>query len=81
MVLYPTQRKSWGIYQESEVPQKCGIPGVNGGYNNDHNQQLGVNCYGKKPAGTPPPFAYPAKKKTQTPEYEISPFNYTNWNI
>ncbi len=81
MVLYPTQRKSWGIYQESDVPQKCGIPGVNGGYNNDLSQQLGANCYGKKPDGKPPPFAYPPKKKTQTPDYEVSPFNYSKWKI
>lgn len=81
MVLYPTQRSSWAIYQESEVPQKCGIPGVNGGYNSDLTQQLGANCYGKKPAGKPPPFAYPPKKKATTPEYEVSPFNYSKWNI
>jgi hypothetical protein len=81
MVLYPTQRSSWAIYQESDQPQKCGIPGVNGGYNSDEAQQLGANCYGKKPDGKPPPFAYPPKKKVSTPEYEVSPFNYSKWNI
>ena len=81
MVLYPTQRSSWAIYQESDQPQKCGIPGVNGGYNSDLSQQLGANCYGKKPDGKPPPFAYPPKKKVSTPEYEVSPFNYSKWNI
>jgi len=81
MVLYPTQKKSWSIYQETDIPQKCGIPGVNGGYNNDTSQQLGANCYGKKPNGKPPPFAYPPKKPVVTPEYEVSPFNYTKWKI
>jgi len=81
MVLYPTQRQSWAKYQESEVPQKCGIPGVNGGYNTDLTQLLGANCFGKKPAGTVPPFSYPPKKKSQTPDYEVSPFNYKKWNL
>ena len=81
MVLYPTQRKSWEIYQQSDVPQKCGIPGVNGGYNNDLLQKLGANCYGKKPDGKAPPFSYPPKKKVKTPEYEVSPFNYSKWKI
>ena len=81
MVLYPTQKKSWSIYQESEFPQKCGIPGVNGGYNNDLLQKLGANCYGKKPDGKAPPFAYPPKKKVKNPDYEVSPFNYSKWKI
>jgi hypothetical protein len=81
MVLYPTQRKSWAIYQESDIPQKCGIPGVNGGYNNDETQQLGANCYGKKPEGKVPPFAYPPKKKSNLPDYDISPFNYSKWTF
>jgi len=81
MVLFPTQRASWAKYQESEVPQKCGIPGINGGYNTDLTQHLGANCYGKKPPGEVPPFAYPPKKLSQTPDYEVSPFNYTKWNI
>lgn len=80
MVLYPTQYKSWSIYKETDEPQRCGIPGVNGGYNNDTGQQLGVNCYGKRPKGTVPPFSYPKTKKESPPEYTVSPFNYTSWS-
>jgi len=80
MVLYPTQYKSWEKYKESDEPQRCGIPGVNGGYNNDTSQQLGANCYGKKPKGKITPFSYPKVKPRPTPEYSVSPFNYTSWS-
>jgi hypothetical protein len=80
MVLYPTQYKSWEKFKESEEPQRCGIPGVNGGYNNDTSQQLGANCYGKKPAGKITPFSFPKVKPRPVPEYDVSPFNYTSWS-
>jgi len=81
MVLYPTQYSSWEKFKESDDPQRCGIPGVNGGYNNDTSQQLGANCYGKKPAGKITPFSYPKVKARPTPEYSVSPFNYTSWSV
>jgi hypothetical protein len=31
----------------------CGFPGINGGYFQNKNLLLGVNCYGKKPPPTP----------------------------
>jgi hypothetical protein len=80
MVLYPTQYKSWEKFKESEEPQRCGIPGVNGGYNNDTSQQLGANCYGKKPAGKITPYSFPKVKARPIPEYDVSPFNYGSWN-
>ena len=80
MVLFPTQYKSWSIYKETDEPQRCGIPGVNGGYNNDVGQQLGANCFGKRPKGTLPPFSYPKTKQSHPPEYTVSPFNYTSWS-
>ena len=80
MVLYPTQHKSWSIYKETENPQQCGIPGINGGYNNDTSQGLGVNCFGKKPKGKLPAFSYPKTRQEVPPEYTVSPFNYTSWD-
>jgi len=80
MVLYPTQHKSWSIYKETENPQQCGIPGINGGYNNDTSQGLGVNCFGKKPKGKLPAFSYPKTRQEVPPEYTVSPFNYTSWS-
>jgi len=79
MVLYPTQESSWKKYQEGNK-QQCGIPGINGGYNTYLNQQLGVNCYGVKPAGKMPIQMSPVEKKTFPKQGTLSPFNYTQWN-
>lgn len=52
MILYPTQKSTWDELQKSGDPVKknsCGRPGINGGYINDANMKLGVNCYGPKP--------------------------------
>jgi len=80
MVLYPTQYKSWAIYKDTDSPHQCGIPGVNGGYNKDESQPLGVNCFGKRPKGKAPEFSYPKTKYMDPPDHKVSPFNYTSWN-
>lgn len=79
MVLYPTQENSWKEYQNTNDPQQCGIPGVNGGYNNHANQQLGVNCYGVKPPGTMPIYPSPVTITKTSPNLPVSPFNYKKW--
>jgi hypothetical protein len=80
MVLYPTQYKSWSIYKDTDDPQQCGIPGVNGGYNNDTSAPVGANCFGKRPQGVAPTFSYPKTKYEDPPKYTVSPFNYTSWS-
>jgi hypothetical protein len=80
MVLYPTQLKSWSIYKDTDNPQQCGIPGINGGYNNNTGQGLGANCFGRRPKGTAPTFSYPKTKYEDPPDYTVSPFNYTAWS-
>lgn len=86
MALYPTQMKSWHKYQEEGHPEKCGRPGINGGYVNK-KQKLGVNCFGKKPPQTQslPPVVEPSVIdarveywKSQLPK--ASPFNYSEWS-
>lgn len=53
MALFPTQKASWTKLQGSEsTKNKCGRPGINGGYIKNKNVRFGVNCYGKKPAAT-----------------------------
>jgi hypothetical protein len=83
MVLYPTQKSSWEKYQQTNKEQ-CGIPGINGGYNNKLNQKLGVNCFGKKPDGKVTPLS-PEKVDDrasywQNQHLNVSPFNYTTWS-
>jgi hypothetical protein len=80
MVLYPTQEDSWKLYQK-EKKDKCGIPGINGGYNPRTRQRLGVNCYGVKPSGMMPLYASPVENKPNLPKQgTISPFNYKAWS-
>jgi hypothetical protein len=79
MVLYPTQEESWKEYQNTDDPQQCGIPGINGGYNTHVNQRLGVNCYGVKPPGTMPIYPSPVTITKTTPNLPVSPFNYKKW--
>lgn len=80
MVLYPTQEDSWKLYQK-EKKDKCGIPGINGGYNPRTRQRLGVNCYGVKPSGVMPLYPSPIENKPNLPKQgRISPFNYKAWS-
>ena len=90
MVLFPTQYKTWQSYQELGQKEICGRPGVNGGYNNNLLQQLGVNCFGKKPKldGPMPTQPIPHGVVDKRVQYwqnklaslTVSPFNYESWN-
>jgi len=90
MVLFPTQYNSWKSYQEVGNKEQCGRPGVNGGYNNNLLQKLGVNCFGKKPKlnGPMPTQVVPQASVDKRVEYwqsklntlNIAPFNYKEWS-
>jgi hypothetical protein len=90
MVLFPTQYKTWQSYQELGRKELCGRPGVNGGYNNHLLQQLGANCFGKKPKLNGPMPTQPIPHEivdkrveywqNKLPSLTVSPFNYTAWS-
>ena len=90
MALFPTQYKTWKSLQELGKNEQCGRPGVNGGYNHNILQKLGVNCFGQKPKlnGPMPTKIIPqnvvdqrvAYWQSQLPTLNISPFNYDSWN-
>ena len=90
MVLFPTQYKTWKSYQELGKKEQCGRPGVNGGYNHNILQKLGVNCFGQKPDlnGPMPTRTIPHDVVDKRVEYwqsklkslTIDPFNYENWS-
>jgi hypothetical protein len=44
MALYPTQSSTWENLKKDNK-KTCGRPGVNGGYTNNSNVKIGVNCY------------------------------------
>ena len=47
---FPTQKETWARLQEIKGHEHdLGRPGVNGGYFENPNVRLGVNCYGIKP--------------------------------
>ena len=50
---YPTQKCTWDKLQEGPKRDrnKCGNPGVNGGYFASPDIKFGANCYGIKPEG------------------------------
>jgi len=86
MSLYPTQESSWQKYQETDDKTRCGIPGINGGYNSRLFQKLGANCFGAKPNGKMPVNPIPAAKVDERSLYwqnqnlTIAPFNYNSWS-
>jgi hypothetical protein len=50
---YPTQKSSWDkIQSDPSMLNKCGHPGINGGFFADTELKFGVNCYGTKPKQT-----------------------------
>ena len=53
LALFPTQTKTWRALQgDCKTKNRCGRPGVNGGYFRNPNIKFGVNCYGMKPQQT-----------------------------
>jgi len=90
MVLYPTQYKSWKSYQELGKKEQCGRPGINGGYNHNLLQELGVNCFGNKPKINGPmpektiPHEIVDKRvkywQSKIPSLTVAPFNYDSWS-
>ncbi len=55
MALYPIQQGFYDELQKGPVEKRnsCGKPGLNGGYFQNKNLKLGVNCYGIKPEADP----------------------------
>jgi hypothetical protein len=51
LALYPIQPDYWNKLQDNndeDGQNKCGQPGINGGYFENKNLQFGVNCYASK---------------------------------
>lgn len=58
MAFFPTQKTTWDELQKNPKDKnKCGRPGVNGGYMQNKYLRFGVNCYGKKPDPKPEELA------------------------
>ena len=96
LALYPTQEKFWEKLQKKHGGKhrnKCGKPGINGGFFPDKSLRLGVNCYGHKPKPDKTKINYlndkcdveqkimaEYKKKYQEGVIEVKPFNKSQWS-
>jgi hypothetical protein len=53
MAYFPTQKSTWDQLQKNpKNKNKCGRPGINGGYMDNPYLRFGVNCFGQKPKPT-----------------------------
>lgn len=95
MALFPIQKAFWDKVQENEPERRgdCGMPGINGGYFENKNQQFGVNCYGPKRSPRTDESmkqSYVSDKeralqekifnfKRQLGNFKLTPFNEDKW--
>ena len=93
LVLYPTQTNYWKKLQENtSTKNKCGVPGVNGGYFHNPYFEIGANCYGEKPSEpnsskfikNPPTdlelMTKNFKDLIDVNKLKVSPFNESKWS-
>ena len=53
MAFFPTQKATWEELQKHpRMKNRCGRPGVNGGFIPNDKMKLGANCFGVKPDPT-----------------------------
>ena len=72
MAYFPTQKSTWDILQKNPANKnKCGRPGVNGGYIDNKFLRFGVNCFGKKPEPTPAELAMMNQPLPQNAEQSV----------
>ena len=72
MAFFPTQKSTWDQLQKNPKDKnKCGRPGVNGGYMDNKFLRFGVNCFGKKPPPKPEDLAKMNQPLPQTAEQAI----------
>ena len=94
LALFPTQEASWERRQLQETSeerrQKCGRPGINGGYF-EPSMRFGVNCYGPRPAKRPSDERRESRQQSAVDRFiaflkdhlgdlQIFPFNSTSWS-
>lgn len=95
LALYPTQERFWKKLQQKGKghKDKCGKPGINGGFFPDKSMKFGVNCYGPKPQPDESKITYinnkcnidkelidEYRKKIREGLIEVRPFNKKKWS-
>ena len=93
LALYPTQTDYWKTLQDkSATKNKCGAPGVNGGYFHNPYFEIGANCYGTRPSesneskfSSDGPNALELRTKDfkdliEAKKLKVAPFSNSNWS-
>jgi len=92
MAVYPTQQSDYDKIQKSEFKNRCGIPGVNGGYFKQKTYRFGATCFAKKPQKPPGgtendllKFQKTMRKNLKkqyihSGDIKVLPFNSDKWN-
>jgi hypothetical protein len=72
MIYFPTQKSTWDqLQKDPKNKNKCGRPGINGGYMENKFLRFGVNCFGKKPDPKPEDLNRMHKPLPQTAEQAV----------
>jgi len=72
MAYFPTQKSTWEKLQKDPANKnKCGRPGINGGYMDNKFLRFGVNCFGKKPKPKPAELAMMNKSLPKNSEQAV----------
>lgn len=70
LALFPTQKDTWSKRQckgkNMREKNKCGRPGINGGYFINKNIKFGANCFGIKPKAKDSDLKWMEAKQNQT---------------
>ena len=96
LALYPIQNKFWNKLQKGAKgnKDKCGKPGLNGGFFPDKSLKFGVNCFGPKPNPDKSKISYIDNKKCDVDKelvdkykkliqqglIDVRPFNKKKWS-
>lgn len=95
LALFPIQPKFYDqIQNDSQLKNKCGKPGINGGFFKNKNLKFGVNCYGPKPDPIDSRIVYSSdnscnvdkriideyEKRLKSGDIDVRSFNRNKWS-
>ena len=95
LALYPIQQSYYNqLQKDKKMKNKCGKPGINGGFFNNKNLKFGVNCYGPKPDPIDSQIVYSSdntcnvdrsimdkyEKRLADGDIDVRPFNRDKWS-
>lgn len=81
MAFFPTQKETWDKLQKTKHHKnKCGRPGVNGGFMGNKKLKFGVNCYGVKPTAKDEDVAFMQAQKIKDASTSSTDSSGNEWS-